>query len=69
MRVYVLVNSEPEYADWCVLNHVNPLAARCVVNPHELRGKLRPGDRLIDARPAPLMCQPGRMFQQAFLSH
>jgi len=50
MRVFVLASSYRAYLDWCSARHVNPRAAECVTNPATLRGKMRPGDQLFDAR-------------------
>lgn len=61
MRIYILVNTEEEFADWCRYNHVNPVGVRCVLDGRELRGKLVSGDRVIDARVAsPLICSPAQ---------
>lgn len=51
MRVFVLANSEKEYADWCHIRGVNQSAATCVLNPRSLRGQIAKGDQVIDARP------------------
>lgn len=50
MLVYVLANSQQEFADWCVRESVHPAGVVCVVDPNTLRGKVRHCDRVIDAR-------------------
>lgn len=50
MRVFVLADSYKVYLDWCSMRHVNPRAAECVTDPAQLRGKMRRGDQLFDAR-------------------
>lgn len=70
MNVFVLADTMEQFADWCVRNGVNPLGVRCVLNPRDLRGKIKSGDRLIDARAqSPVMCQPGLTHQMATAGH
>lgn len=52
MSVYVLANTREECIDWCTRNHVNVAAVTCVLEPRSLRGQLRAGDQVIDARAA-----------------
>lgn len=59
MRVFMLVNTVAEFADWCARSGVHPTAVVCVTDPGSLRGKMQRCDQLIDARlPPPLSLQP-----------
>lgn len=63
MRVFVLANSREQFADWCRSNGVNPVAVNCVIDPRDLRGAIKTGDQIFDARaitPPAHVCQPFR---------
>ncbi len=50
MRVFVLSETYKTYLDWCYLRRVDPVACECVTNPRNIRGRMKPGDQLFDAR-------------------
>lgn len=50
MRVFVVVDSQQHFHDWCARNRVHPAAAVCVIDLNSVRGQIQRGDIVVDAR-------------------